>query len=172
MSDPDYEVCGQRATLPLKTFICRLPESLSCPPFSRDHFQSSVFDVKAISRRALDEINGASLEINEILERLGSGRFIARIIERLLFTITREHYIACAYSAFSDLNVLIEHAEVTESAVTKFHSLFGAFPEGKWEDSPNRFESQALWTRTPLRVSICTNHIEGLHSKLNAAVKE
>jgi hypothetical protein len=80
--------------------------------------------------------------------------FISRIVHPLLFAETREQYMSRRPQAHSDVDYL--------------GGLFGPSPVSIPERTPDVFEPQALWTRSPLGISSCSNHVETLHRELNA----
>jgi hypothetical protein len=83
-----------------------------------------------------------------------------------LYSATREEYQRRVLRT----DLLTEHfkniGRATEIAVRKFSTLFG-------EDartSADRFEPQALRTRSQFGATTCSNHVERLHRELSAAV--
>jgi hypothetical protein len=77
--------------------------------------------------------------------------------------------------AFEEFGCAIRLKQVTNEGQQRFCDLFGltVMEDGKVvEVNPNRFPEQALWgTRMNDGVAACTNHVEGLHGRLNAIVK-
>jgi hypothetical protein len=108
-----------------------------------------------------------------LLESLGSSTLAAVLARRLLFTKTFAAFNAIVGQTISDFVLGCREGLVTDKAKRKFCRIFGvSFTDdaAATDPIPSRecFESQALWgERGPLGVACCTNHIEGLHGRLN-----
>jgi hypothetical protein len=110
-----------------------------------------------------------------LLESLGSNTFLALLARRLLFIASEEHYNNSKASTFEEFGWAIRLGQVTNEGQQRFCDLFGltVTTDGTVvETDPDRFRGQALWgTRRDDGVAACTNHVEGLHGRLNAVVK-
>jgi hypothetical protein len=108
-----------------------------------------------------------------LLESLGSKTYIAILARRLLFTGSREHY----FQLKQEVRIVFEEAiranRVLPRAAALFSETFGFVIHDDqsisvMENDP--FEAQALWgQRGQLGVASSTNHVEGLHGRLNLA---
>jgi hypothetical protein len=109
-----------------------------------------------------------------ILERLGSRTYVAILARRLMFCANREHYAAMREQSRASLEVALHENLVTPQGCALFSRTFGftVAPDSVVSIvTPDPFESQALWgTRGDDGVSTCSNHIEGLHGRLNHSV--
>jgi hypothetical protein len=112
------------------------------------------------------------------LEALGSRTLQAMLARRLLFARTRAAFQSILPQTLSDFMAGCEAGEITDAGREKFADIFGirlplpsdsgALPEMRG----NTFEAQALWgVRGAKGVGTCSNHIEGLHGRLNSAAR-
>jgi hypothetical protein len=112
-----------------------------------------------------------------LLESLGSRTLAAVLARRLLFTKTRATFDAIVGQTLSDFGLGCREGLITEKGKRKFCRIFGvSFTDDAAATDPiisvECFESQALWgERGRLGVACCTNHIEGLHGRLNQKAK-
>jgi hypothetical protein len=106
-----------------------------------------------------------------LLEALGSGTLAAMLARRLLFTYTELEFMGLINQTVSDFHAGCSQGFITASAKTKFQLLFG-LGSGSTVDV-SIFRRQALWGDRGVHfgVSTCTNHIEGLHGRLNASTR-
>jgi ankyrin repeat protein len=110
-----------------------------------------------------------------LLENLGSKTFAAILARRLLFTASEAEYNRLKFETFEEFDCAVQLHEVTESGKRVFCNIFGLQYDDERklvEIDPTGFARQALWgSRLPHGVAACTNHVEGEHAHLNAAVK-
>jgi hypothetical protein len=110
-----------------------------------------------------------------ILERLGSKTYLAVLARHLMFTATESEYAReleqgriCLEEAFNT------SIRVTPGGLELFSRLFGYSVDNSTRQvtitNPQAFGTEALWgARGAMGVSSCTNHVEGLHGRLNGA---
>jgi hypothetical protein len=108
-----------------------------------------------------------------LLEVLGSGTVIAMLAGRLLFTVTETAFIAILPQMLSAFAFGCRDGSVTKKAKLKFAEIFG-LDLNEWQMDaappcdPAIFRAQALWgKRGTFGVGSCSNHLEGLHGRLN-----
>jgi hypothetical protein len=110
-----------------------------------------------------------------LLEILGSRTFVAMLTRRLLFTGSAAEYGRIKAQTFEEFDCAVQMDQVTARGKAVFCQTFGLQynSEGKLvETDPTAFTKQALWgSRLRHGVAACTNHVEGEHAQLNAAVK-
>jgi hypothetical protein len=107
-----------------------------------------------------------------LLESLGSGPLAAMLARRLLFTYTEQEFRDLIDQTRSDFHAGCSNGLITVAARTKFQARFGLGTGSTVDVSV--FARQALWGERGARfgVSTCTNHVEGLHGRLNDATRD
>jgi hypothetical protein len=112
------------------------------------------------------------------LEGLGSKALPPMLARRLLFARTRAAFLEILPQTLSDFAAGCRANEITEAGQKKFAAIFGIHLP--LPDDPlvvpiidlAVFERQALWgVRGSKGVSTCSNHVEGLHGRLNRATR-
>jgi hypothetical protein len=110
-----------------------------------------------------------------LLELLGSRTFVSLLARRLLFTGSEEEYNKLKQPTFQEFGCAVRMEAITEHGKSVFCGIFGLSmdPTGRVEEiDAEAFPRQALWGgRLAQGVSACTNHVEGLHARLNEAVR-
>jgi hypothetical protein len=117
-----------------------------------------------------------------ILESLGSGTFVALLARRLIFTRTRLQFDNLTPQTMSDFAMGVQKQFISPAGAQKFAKVFGLhWPSGTGArpgqmvipEIDHTFAAQALWgERGQLGVATCTNHVEGLHGRLNHATSD
>jgi hypothetical protein len=111
--------------------------------------------------------------MRHLLEGLGSGTLAALLARRLLFTRTEFEFLELVDQTLSDFTVACSLQRITQKAQAKFRRIFGIGPEAEPPLTVNMtlVRCHALWGERGLHygVASCTNHVEGLHGRLNAA---
>jgi hypothetical protein len=111
-----------------------------------------------------------------ILESLGSRTYVAILAHRLMFSASKDDYDRNHAEAAVALQIAISLDRVTTKGTDCFCRTFGftVLINGSCVRSPDDpFEAEALWgERGRAGVSACTNHVEGLHGRLNQATDE
>ena len=103
-----------------------------------------------------------------LIEKLGSGSLIGIFAKNLLFSPTIEIYEIKLIQYISDINLFIEKGIITEKQIKKFVQIFELeFSNGIITQSNTTDFQNALWNRSLLGISTCSNHIERLHRTLN-----
>jgi hypothetical protein len=105
------------------------------------------------------------------MEALGSATLAAMLAHRLFFTFTEREFMEVVDQTVSDFDAGCSLGFITINAAKKFRSIFGISADGRVE--LRVFRAQALWGERGrgYGVSTCTNHIEGLHGRLNAVTR-
>jgi hypothetical protein len=107
-----------------------------------------------------------------LLEGLGSGTLVAMLARRLLFTRTEFEFLELIGQTLSDFRLACTTSLITSKAQKKFRRMFGipAAPAPASEVDIDLVRLHALWGKRGIEdgVASCTNHIEGLHGRLNA----
>jgi hypothetical protein len=108
-----------------------------------------------------------------ILESLGSRTYVAILAHRLMFCASEVHYHRNREEVGVALEIALSLERVTAKGAERFCRLFGfaVLPDGHCvSEAEDPFEAGALWgERGAMGVAACTNHVEGLHGRLNAA---
>jgi hypothetical protein len=130
----------------------------------------------ALSAYARADHSPQYLCYRHLLESLGSGTFVALLARRLLFTKTRVQFDNLIDQTLSDYAIGCRMSLITDQGKTKFCRLFGIGEIGETglpALDATVFEKQALWGErgTVFGVATCTNHIEGLHGRINQATR-
>jgi hypothetical protein len=117
-----------------------------------------------------------------IIESLGAGTFVALLARRLMFTKTRPQFDKLIPQTMSDFALGVRLQIISAAGAQKFAKVFGLhWPSGHGPDPDptvvpfldETFAAQALWgERGRLGVATCTNHVEGLHGRLNHAADD
>jgi hypothetical protein len=142
----------------------RSADHLDIPGFTRKPILS---DEAAAFQADASGISGPHFLCDrQLLEGFGSRILVGRIANALLYSATKQAYERRVPRA----DLLTQHfkniGRVPEIAVPKFSDLFGEVAG----TSADRFEAQALRTRSQFGATICSNHVERLHRELSAAV--
>jgi hypothetical protein len=111
-----------------------------------------------------------------MLERLGSGTYVAILAHRLMFCASKTEYDRNREDVAAALDIGTSSKRITGKGKRIFCRTFGFTKcASGWSVTlnPDPVEAQALWSeRGRAGVSACTNHVEGLHGRLNKATAE
>jgi hypothetical protein len=111
-----------------------------------------------------------------LLESLGSRTYVAILAHRLVFCASQMDYERNHAEAAIALAIALSLNRVTRSGAERFCQTFGftLLSDGSCRaNAIDPFEAEALWgERGQAGVSACTNHVEGLHARLNAATSD
>ena len=103
-----------------------------------------------------------------IIEKIGSGTFIAQIVRRLLFLPKIENYQSELIQAISDINELIKNQEISTKKIKQISNIFNLAIKDNFLQIPLVCDHEnGIWKRQKFGVSTCSNHIESLHKTLN-----
>jgi hypothetical protein len=111
--------------------------------------------------------------MRHIRERMGSRTYVAILARRLMFAGCEEHYSRLREQCIISLQFAMRAGIVAEEGGQLFCRTFGLVigAGGLVISGPSDpFRAEAIWgDRAAAGVSTCSNHVEGLHSRLNAA---
>jgi hypothetical protein len=109
------------------------------------------------------------------LERMGSHTYVAALARRLMFAGSEMHYGRLRAQAVVSLQLAIRAGIVAAPGPDLFCRTFGVSvtADGLLVLEPfDPFRAEAIWgDRSHPGVSTCSNHIEGLHARLNQATR-
>lgn len=131
---------------------------------------------RALAKYVRDFNHRHFLCYRHLLEILGSGTLVAILAARLFFAVTRQAFLDILPQTLSDFALGCRDGLITVKGRGKFAELFGLdLNDWNMDTRPfcnvDVFARQAFWgERGALGVSSCSNHLEGLHGRLNRRV--
>jgi hypothetical protein len=108
-----------------------------------------------------------------LIEKAGSGSFLAQIVRRLAFSSTPGEFMEHIEQTIADIQELVAIGEFQSKQLKLISKTFGLdmSPGCDVHLNPEQRLPQAIWTRAHYGVATCSNHIEGFHRAVNAATK-
>jgi hypothetical protein len=113
-----------------------------------------------------------------LLESLGSNTLVSLLARRLLFTRTQDAFRELFPQSVADFELGCQQNLISDAGRAKFGKLFGVDltqSDGNECATTNSdvFREQALWGERGITfgVAASSNHIEGMHGRLNAKIR-